>query len=115
MLLSVCPDGKEKGYSYGGTASASGGRGRPTMALPTLVISSDPAVPTSIRTSGVRERQRQVMVKVTIDAITVIPIGPPRWVNPVAHCVLVGVRRAMARSSAGRSSSLMPSCSATAS
>ena len=85
------------------------------MALPTLVISSDPAVAMSIRTSGVRDRQRHTIARVISAAITVMPIGPPRWVNPVASSVLVAVRSAIAWSSAGWSSRLMPSFSATAS
>ena len=45
---------KEKACSYGGTASLSGGRARPTIAFPTLVKVSEPATAMIIRISGLR-------------------------------------------------------------
>ena len=62
------------------------------MALPTLVMVNDPATPMSIRISGVRDRHRHTNAMVITDAMMVMPIGPPRWVNAVRSCVLVAVR-----------------------
>ena len=58
-LLSEWPLGKEGEDSNGGTASAWGGRTRPTRALPTVVIDSDPATAITISTSGVRDRHSE--------------------------------------------------------
>ena len=85
------------------------------MALPTVVMVSDPATASSIKMSGVRERHRQTNTIVISDAMMVMPTAPPRWVNPVAHQVLVGVRSAMASSRTGWSTPAIPSCSVTAS
>src|SRR5215216_1055591 len=115
VLFSAWAEGKEKAYSYGGTASVSGGRTRPTMALPTLVMVNDPATPMSIRISGVRDRHRHTNAMVITDAMMVMPIGPPRWVNAVRSWVLVAVRWAMDWSRAGWSKPEIPSCSTTAS
>src|SRR5215218_454586 len=92
VLLSAWPEGKEKAYSYGGTASVSGGRTRPTMALLTIVMVNDPAMAMSIRISGVRDRHRHLNAMVITDAMMVMPIGPPRWVSAVRSWVLVLVR-----------------------
>ena len=115
VLLRAWPDGKEKAYSYGGTASASGGRIRPTSALPTVVIDSEPAAASTIRYSGVRDRHRTTISSVMEPAMIVIPTGPPRWVNQVAMRSLVAVRSEIASFSAGRSIPAMPSPSSTAS
>ena len=60
---------KGKACSYGGTAALSGGRCRPTIALPTVVKVSDPATAMIIRISGVRERHRH-----TINSVGSIPV-----------------------------------------
>lgn len=60
---------KGKVCSYGGTAALSGGRSRPTIALPTVVKVSDPATAMIIRISGVRERHRH-----TINSVGSIPV-----------------------------------------
>jgi len=96
VLFRAWPDGKEYAYSYGGTASDRGGRFRPTIALPTVVMASDPATASSIKISGVRERHRHTNTIVISDAMMVMPTAPPRWVNPVTTHMLVGVRSAMA-------------------
>lgn len=115
MLFRVWPLGNDGECSYGGTASVNGGRTRWTTTLPTLVMASEPATAITIRISGVLDRQARVITKVMMAAITVIPIGPPRWVKAVATCVFVTVRSPMAAFSTGRSSWDMPSPSSTAS
>ena len=62
------------------------------MALPTIVMVNDPTTPMSIRISGVRDRHRHTKAMVITDAMMVMPIGPPRWVNAVKSWVLVVVR-----------------------
>jgi hypothetical protein len=96
VLLRACPDGKEKAYSYGGTAADNGGRARPTIALPTAVKVSDPAVAITIRMAGVGLRHRQTIAKVTTVAMMLMPMNPPRWVNQVTSSAVSGVRQAMA-------------------
>jgi hypothetical protein len=85
------------------------------MPLPTLVMVNDPATPMSIRIRGVRDRHRHTIAMVITDAMMVMPIGPPRWVNEVRSWVLVAVRWAMDWSRAGWSRPEIPSCSTTAS
>src|SRR5918997_6580383 len=115
VLFKAWPEGKEKAYSYGGMAAVNGGRARPTIALPTMVMAKDPATAMSIRISGVPDRHRHTIAMVTTEAMMVMPMGPPRWVNQVRTWALVSVRRAMDRFRAGWSRPAIPSCSATAS
>jgi hypothetical protein len=71
--------GEENAYSYGGIASLRGGLarptvafaevGHPTMALPTLVMTNEPAAAMSINTSGVRDRDRHTMTTVIRNAM----------------------------------------------
>ena len=96
VLFRACPEGKENAYSYGGIASLRGGLALPRMALPTLVITNEPAAAMAINTSGVRDRHRHTMSAVVSDAMMVMPIKPPSWVKPVMIMVLVAVRSLMA-------------------
>src|SRR3954453_7092775 len=96
VLFNAWPEGNEKAYSYGGTASLNGGRARPTTAFPTVVKVKDPATAMSIRISGVRDPQRHTITIVISEAITVMPTGPPKWVNQVSRRVLMAVRWLMA-------------------
>ena len=78
VLFNACPLGNDGLDSYGGTASATGGRLRPTTALPTTVINKEPATVMIIKISGVPDRHRQTISKVIMDAMIVMPVGPPR-------------------------------------
>jgi hypothetical protein len=64
--------GKGNACSYGGTAALSGGRGRPTIALPTVVKVSEPATAMIIKIIGVRERHRHTINSVAAPAIKVM-------------------------------------------
>src|SRR5690242_6909274 len=107
-LFSEWPLGKEGEDSNGGTASVRGGRARPTRALPTVVIDSDPATAITISTTGVLDRHSRASVTVTTVARRAIPTGPPRSVNHVATCSFSGVLRLIAALRAGRSSPVTP-------
>ena len=88
MLLRAWPLGKAGEVSYGGTASATGGRARPTSSLPTAVISSEPAVPIASSSKGVRDRHRIVMTTTIATVMMVSPITPPRLVMNWAMATL---------------------------
>ena len=75
--LSVCPEGKDGEYSYGGTASASGGRVRPINCLPAIVISSAPTPAAVMRMTGVHDRRRIARTTMIVVARIGIPITPP--------------------------------------
>ena len=115
MALRVCPDGNDGEVSNGGTARASGGRARALRSLPSTVMSTDPAAATPISTTGSHERRFTASTVTTTSAMTGIPTVPPRSVNHVTHCELVGVRVPTAASSTGWSSPATPSRSTTCS
>ena len=73
VLFRAWPEGNEKAYSYGGTASLSGGRARPTMAFPTVVMLNGPATAITIKISGVRDLHRHTITALISDAMIVIP------------------------------------------
>ena len=54
----VCPLGKLGDISYGGTASVSGGRARPTTCFAADVMASAPTAVMATSTSGVASRHR---------------------------------------------------------
>ena len=114
-MFRVCPLGKDGLVSYGGTASACGGRARPAASLPTDVISSDPAVATSISTTGVHERHHHASASVTTVAMIGMTAPLPRLVNAVTTASPAGVRCATIHSSIGSSILARPVLSRTAS
>lgn len=115
VLLSVCPLGNDGELSNGGTASEVGGRTRPTSALPTEVMVSEPATAMLISTSGVVDRHTKVMVTVMQTVMIVIPIDPPRLVNAVIVALASAVRQPITADKTGRSRLATPSPSSTAS
>ena len=92
--FSEWPLGNDGELSNGGTASSSGGRARPTAALPTLVISSDPAPVTATSATGDHDRHSRARPTATAVASTGMPILPPRSVKAVTAVFSAGERSA---------------------
>ena len=97
IALSECPLGKDGELSNGGTASSRGGRARPTAALPTLVISSEPAPVIATNATGDQERHSRDSPTATTVASTGIPVLPPMSVNAVTAASRPGDRASTAR------------------
>ena len=109
----VCPLGNDGLVSYGGTASACGGRARPARSLPALVIAMDPAAATAMSTIGVQLRHHQARpatTRVTRIGRTVVP---PMSVKNDDDAVQPGERWPTIQSSSGWSTRARPSCSWT--
>ena len=100
---------------FGGTASANGGRARPTTVLPTLVKIRDPLAATPTSSSTDRRRQTTYMTTASVRVMNTIDGVAPRFVNAVTQRSPAGERSEMARSRAGWSRRLTPVVFATAS
>ena len=113
--FSECPLGNDAEYSYGGTASESGGLDRPTRALPATVRSSEPAAAAAVRSRGVQLRCQRHSTATAAAARSGRPMVPPRFVSHVTEVSSTGERSSLASASTGWSKAATPSSCATAS
>ncbi len=94
--LRVCPLGKEKVCSKGGTATSWSGRMRSNVSLSRRVTVVDSAVAPAIRKMGVASRHRHAVYRANVVAIGADQGVLPRLVNQVTTMLVRGLRAARA-------------------
>ncbi len=110
----VCPLGNDGLVSYGGTASACGGRARPARSLPASVIATiDPAAATAMSTTGVQLRHHQARPATTRVTRIGRIVVPPMLVKNETTLSSAEERWPTIQSSSGWSTRARPSFSWT--
>lgn len=112
MVPVVCPDGNEK-PSAPSTATASGGRLRPTSHFTVRLIIPMPAAPSPATSSGSHDLRAHASAAPTTAAVIAAPTGLPTSVITRIVVVNQGCRCAARKLTAGRSATAMPSLSST--